>query len=197
MGERLAYLEELVGDSVEKHEQLEVDQQEFRNQQDNIRSEHHADVSARLEYLEKMMGDSADKHAEFEATHMKMQQRLDESHDKHAELADRHHQHATLSERVDYLEQLLQDSADKHAQHAEELKRHADKHMQWERAHKGWEAVHKTVRKLGVGKVVRTGSDAGSGAAPAATAAPVPSTWSQWTLSRGRSSNGCNGSVPL
>merc|ERR1712125_312864 len=85
---------------------------------------------------------------------------------------------ADVSARLEYLEKMMGDSADKHAEHAEELKKHADKHMQWERAHKGWEAVHKTVRKLGVGKVVRSGSDAGSGAAPAATAAPVPSTTS-------------------
>jgi len=83
----------------------------------------HANIAERVDYVEKLLGDSADKHtAEIEA--------LKVAHSKHEAAFGKHAKdfdalrtasahHASLSERVVYMEKLLGDSADKHAAEVE------------------------------------------------------------------------------
>jgi len=86
--------------------------------------EHHNTVMERIEYLEKLMGDSIEKHArELAAAHA----RADSFHGHVAQTIEQVEQHkndrdqfaethATMRERVEYLERLLGDSMDKHTQ---------------------------------------------------------------------------------
>merc|ERR1719401_436658 len=102
---------------------------ELRKAHANLSSEkaalakHHASTAERLDFLEKTLGDSADKHAaQLEA--------LKTTIGKHAEVVAKHAKdmetiksahahHATLGERVDYLEKMMGDSADKHTEELE------------------------------------------------------------------------------
>jgi hypothetical protein len=101
---------------------------------------HHASVAERLEYLEKLLGDSADRHAEeLAAAHAKLEQlhhRVSATEKHGAAVADLQkahssmaaekqglaEHHATLKERVDYLETAMGDSADKHFKEVAALK---------------------------------------------------------------------------
>merc|ERR1719210_1377637 len=141
MGERVDYLEKLMGESADKHatelEALKAAHAKLANdhntrnsklsdlmaREKDAREGHHASVQERLIYLEKVVGDSADKHAaEIDA--------LKAAHSKHATAAAKqtkdleslkqvHEKHATLEERLNYVEKLLGDSADKHADEVE------------------------------------------------------------------------------
>jgi len=138
MGERVGYLEKMLGDSVEKHAKelrdLKDSHSKHKSDLDGLRGLHvkHATVDQRLDYIEKCIGDSADKQseelAELKRAHAGLHGRLSscegfgstlaelrKSHD--GLLAQRTQlgtHHASLKERVDYLEGILNDSADKH-----------------------------------------------------------------------------------
>merc|ERR1719310_500701 len=84
-------------------------------------------MESRLEYLENLIGDNADKHQKLIE---ESQKKLDELHAKTKGLqgaldgcADAK-QHASIEERVEYLESFVGESADKHAEflkHAREI----------------------------------------------------------------------------
>ncbi|CAE7769231.1 unnamed protein product [Symbiodinium sp. CCMP2592] len=98
------------------------------------RDAHHASMAERLEYVEKMLGDSADRHSqELKAAHQKLEQvhgRLSACERSHNTLTEQQRarevnldaHHATLKERVDYLEGAIGDSADRHSRELESLK---------------------------------------------------------------------------
>jgi len=108
---------------------------------------HHASLKERVDYLEKMMGDSADKHAKMlEAAHAKADQlhsrlaacersgsQVGDLKKAHSDLAsgkaalETHH--ASMQDRLTYLEQLLGDSMDKHAKELDALKTAHDRHL--------------------------------------------------------------------
>mmetsp|Transcript_51792 Transcript_51792/g.150580 ORF Transcript_51792/g.150580 Transcript_51792/m.150580 type:complete len:1459 (-) Transcript_51792:92-4468(-) len=105
------------------------------------RDSHHATVAARLEQVEASLADHAERHVrEITATHTKcdhLQARLSEdraAHEAHVrgllanekDMRDSHH--ATLKERIDYIEHLLGESAEKHRQDMENLKGAHSKH---------------------------------------------------------------------
>ncbi|CAE7636955.1 unnamed protein product [Symbiodinium pilosum] len=135
LGERLDFLEKSLGQSAEKHAK-EVDALKASHSrittETKLRDAHHATVSERLEYIEKMIGDSADKHAkELSAAHEKIQdmhkrvadceargshvEAVRKAHDKMANDQAAHaSNHATLRERVDFLEKKVGDSAEHH-----------------------------------------------------------------------------------
>jgi chromosome segregation ATPase len=87
---------------------------------DRAQAVHHASVNERLDYLEGLIGDSVEKHAKEVAE-------LKASHDKHAVALSRHAKdldqykgggqvhHASIEERLNYVERMIGDSADKHA----------------------------------------------------------------------------------
>jgi len=85
--------------------------------------EYHASLPERVGYIEQQLGDSADKHAaEVDELHKKVE-RESQAREKHhgsfkdilaREREERSNHHATLNERLTYLEGLLNDSADKH-----------------------------------------------------------------------------------
>lgn len=133
---RLAGLENAVGESADRQAK------EF----EALKGNHtrmfggHATVAERLAFVERQLGDSADKSAqELAAAHGRIEQlhgRL-MSMDTHGsaieslkksfatlakEKADLDIHHATVKERVDYLERALGDSADKHMKELEDLK---------------------------------------------------------------------------
>lgn len=134
MQQRVDYLEKMMGDSADKHAAHVKQLEELRRSHDDAHGRHanvaqalkdkHASVEERLKFLEQAIGDSADRHSQelkqtkmqLEALHGKLsdEQGLREGRDKH---------HATLEERMRYLEQALGDSADKHSR---ELKAHKD-----------------------------------------------------------------------
>mmetsp|Transcript_33690 Transcript_33690/g.98048 ORF Transcript_33690/g.98048 Transcript_33690/m.98048 type:complete len:184 (+) Transcript_33690:3-554(+) len=138
----MRYLEGLLGDSADKHER---ELQALRDAHakfaaahgkhakdiESLRAlqGHHATVEERLQFIEKAIGDSAEKHgAAIE--------KLRAAHAKHAAALEKHAKdscaalaaHATVNDRIYYLEQLLGDSADKHAQDVAALKAAAEKH---------------------------------------------------------------------
>lgn len=100
----------------------------------------HATIAERLSFVERQVGESADKHSqELAAAHGRLEQMhgristmemhgsaiesLKKSHSSLTkEKADLDLHHATLRERVDYLERTIGDSAEKHAKELEELK---------------------------------------------------------------------------
>merc|ERR1740121_2981241 len=144
MGERVSYLEKMLGDSVEKHAKelraLKDSHSNHKNDLEGLKSLHskHSTVDERLDYVEKCIGDSADKHAEelekLKRSHDSLHGRLSscESHGSKlsdlqkshgglaAKKAELEMHHASLQERVDYLEKILNDSADKHNEKIEE-----------------------------------------------------------------------------
>lgn len=135
--ERMAYIEQQLGDSADKHNaelaalHKKVAQEQSAREkhhggvkdllarESEARDAHHATLSERVDFLESMLGDTADKHAQ-ELKNLKS------SHDKLGGLltkqgsqldgfdAHREH-HASIPERMAYLEQQLGDSADKHS----------------------------------------------------------------------------------
>mmetsp|Transcript_10058 Transcript_10058/g.27079 ORF Transcript_10058/g.27079 Transcript_10058/m.27079 type:complete len:424 (-) Transcript_10058:7-1278(-) len=134
--ERIDYLEQLLGDSADKHARELQDLKDAHakflaahgkhaKDLEGLKAlhAHHATMGERIEYLEKMLGDSADKH--FEEL-----QALKSAQTKHADALAKHGrdagaalaQHASVAERIAYLEQLLGDSADKHTAELEALK---------------------------------------------------------------------------
>ncbi|CAE7544182.1 unnamed protein product [Symbiodinium natans] len=135
LGERLDFLEKSLGQSAEKHAK-EVDALKASHSkiatETKVRDAHHATVSERLDYIERMVGDSADKHAkELAAAHEKIKDMhkrvvdceargthvdsVRKAHDKMAsEQAAHASNHATLRERVDFLEKKVGDSAEHH-----------------------------------------------------------------------------------
>merc|ERR1712050_256013 len=93
----------------------------------------HASVEERIKYLEKELGDSADKHAKalsaLDASHKKLEGGLDALHGHVKGLGDAHGKmHATVEERVTFLEKEIGDSADKHLKQIRELEALNDGH---------------------------------------------------------------------
>eukprot|EP00434_Breviolum_minutum_P003137 symbB.v1.2.002762.t1/scaffold141.1/size300911/13 len=137
---RLAFLEQQFGGSLETHarelkhvkSQVEEAHQKLGNHHSSL--QHHATLGDRVDYLEKLMGDSADKHTnELGQAHTKLDQlrgrltaleavgvTVESMKQNHsvlmAEKAKRDAHHASISERVDYIEKQLGDSADQHSQ---------------------------------------------------------------------------------
>mmetsp|Transcript_39443 Transcript_39443/g.126416 ORF Transcript_39443/g.126416 Transcript_39443/m.126416 type:complete len:657 (-) Transcript_39443:336-2306(-) len=124
--ERVSYLEQVLGDSVEKHfKELEVlkashgklatdskgHAQNHGAVADHLQSiaKTHATLEERMGYVERTMGVSAEKHARAIAA-------LQAAHAAQASGSkDQQAKHASSEERLDYLERSLGDSADKHA----------------------------------------------------------------------------------
>mmetsp|Transcript_83133 Transcript_83133/g.211624 ORF Transcript_83133/g.211624 Transcript_83133/m.211624 type:complete len:270 (+) Transcript_83133:3-812(+) len=130
--ERIKYLEKSLGDSADKHTKelkaLAAAHDKHASDLSGIQAVHaaHASLPERMDYMEKLLGDSADKHtltlqalqdahAKFQASHGKTAKDLETM-----KVLQAHH--ATMGERVDYLEQTLGDSADKHAEEVAALK---------------------------------------------------------------------------
>jgi len=135
--ERLDYAEQTLGDSYNRQfKELEALKAAHSRHEAAFSKyavgANHASLGDRLDYLEKLLGDSVERHAvELEA--------LKRNHGKHADAFGKHAKeldalkaaqahHATLPERVDYMEKLLGDSADKHTAALEALKVAHDKH---------------------------------------------------------------------
>eukprot|EP00933_Yihiella_yeosuensis_P034921 TRINITY_DN2841_c3_g2_i1.p1 TRINITY_DN2841_c3_g2~~TRINITY_DN2841_c3_g2_i1.p1 ORF type:complete len:1158 (+),score=286.19 TRINITY_DN2841_c3_g2_i1:162-3476(+) len=146
LNERMDYLESRLGESLDKNskelEQMRVSHGRMTTDQ-KARDAHHASVAERLDYLEKAMGDSADKHTqEIQATHLKVEQmntrvleaearggHIDAIRKSHSNLVNdmvtRDTQHASLNQRVDYVEKLLGDSIERHQK---EMQAHRQNH---------------------------------------------------------------------
>mmetsp|Transcript_139137 Transcript_139137/g.444470 ORF Transcript_139137/g.444470 Transcript_139137/m.444470 type:complete len:2115 (+) Transcript_139137:85-6429(+) len=127
----------------------------------------HASLKDRVDYLENMLGDSAVRHTKaVESAHTKLEQMsgrltacerlgghvthsVTDLQRGHAELANdrsEHTQkHASMQERLDYLEKVLGDSADKHAREVEALKTSHSKHIEEVRNIKASNAQHATL----------------------------------------------------
>jgi chromosome segregation ATPase len=147
--ERLDYLEKLIGDNADKHEQavakahekLDAHQQDIAEAHGKLmeaHTGHHASTLERLDYLEQLIGDNADKHEQAVAkAHEKLdahQQDIAEAHGKLTEAHTGHH--ASALERLDYLEQLIGDNADKHVQEvAKALEKLHEHHQDLAKAH--------------------------------------------------------------
>lgn len=95
----------------------------------------HAPMKERMEYIEKLLGDSADQHAQLiNDANNKLEQlhtRLSNCEVGHGDLrrahSDKEAKHATMAERVAYLEKMAGDSADKHARELENLRQGLEK----------------------------------------------------------------------
>merc|ERR1719193_2326895 len=143
MGERLAYVEKLLGDSADKHaDELQAIKASHGKHAEDLAAlakahEVHATLPERIAFLERAIGYSANKHA-------KEIQALRDAHGGHARALKEHH--ATVEERMQYVEKLLGDSADKHAQELKALKtaheRHAGDMLQGLKGLQGLQAHH-------------------------------------------------------
>jgi chromosome segregation ATPase len=128
VGERLNYLEKVVGDSADKHwEEIQKLKDAHAKSADAMNkaardaqgiNEKHASVAERLQYMERLLGDSADRHA----TELRA---LKDSHDRHvqdvASMKAAHLHHASMPERIAYLEKKMGDSADRHEREIADL----------------------------------------------------------------------------
>merc|ERR1719507_113796 len=84
---------------------------------------HHASQNERLAYLEKVLGDSVEKHNRemetIKAAHNKLATESRGHAQNHGNVADKVdvvlRSHATIEERIGYLEKTMGDSVDKHA----------------------------------------------------------------------------------
>lgn len=137
--DRLVYLEKCMGDSADKHERhlqelqalhekhadlkhLQVDMVRSRSEKD----EHHASLQERVQFLEQAIGESADRHS----LHAQAVEEVRKAHGAVALELERvsrekqslHAGHATMSERLDYLERSLGDSADRHTKELSDAK---------------------------------------------------------------------------
>eukprot|EP00439_Symbiodinium_sp_Y106_P060581 s4578_g8.t6 len=135
--QRVDFLEKLMGDSADKHAAHVKQLEELRRSHDDIRRKHgandqqHASVQQRVDYLEKMMGDSADKHAAHDkhASVEELKQTKTQLEALHGKLSDEQgRKHASLEEKVKYIEKLIGDSADEHAKKLEAHKRDLEDH---------------------------------------------------------------------
>lgn len=133
---RLAYLERVLGDSMGKRAREEEAQSPNRllaKAQPKVSANAlpPAPMMERMQYVEGIVGDSMEKHArEIAQAHVKLDlfavrvSGVESAKEKFDALRADHHQHAadiqthhaTMKQRLDYLEKLIGDSADKHAQ---------------------------------------------------------------------------------
>jgi chromosome segregation ATPase len=156
--ERMNFLEKTVGDSADKHSKAFEELESLKtahgrhadahgkhaSELDNLKRSHaaHASLEERMKFVEKNIGDSADRHAEeLAAAHARVDKvhgSLTELQKAHAALEKDHKaknsHHATMAERMAFLEQSLGDSADKHSKELEALRLAHTKH---EQAHAG------------------------------------------------------------
>jgi len=136
IGERLDYVERLVGDSADKHaEELEKLRAAHNKHEATVNkrfkdvdglqkaSEHHASMAERIDYIEQQLGGSVDAHASEIDAVKALQSRHEKDFGRHAKeleaLKASHAHHASLAERVTYVERQLGDSADTHARELE------------------------------------------------------------------------------
>jgi len=154
--ERLAFLENLLGESADKHDQhlsaLEAHKgfhAKLTSEMESLKraheshlkgkdslDKHHASVSERLEYIETLLGDSAEKHTrELEA--------LKAAHAKLTKERDGVASHqGSLNQRVELLEKALSDAVDKHATELEQIRGAHGKHAKELEGFKGAHARH-------------------------------------------------------
>eukprot|EP00435_Cladocopium_sp_Y103_P032557 s1038_g8.t1 len=116
--ERMRFLEQSLGDSADRH------QKELKAHKDT-HSQQHAGLEERMKYLEKVLGDSAEEHAKLLAKQKKDLEDHKQSFMNHQRDFDDHRtqlksqqamveRHATLEQRLDFLEQTIGDSAQHH-----------------------------------------------------------------------------------
>lgn len=142
-----------MGDSADKHREMDLahrklvdDQKNHRNETDAAgkkfaelhgkAAEHHASIPQRIEYLEKICGDNKDKHdankdefAQHGRNHAQLKDMLAQLGKAHAdEKANRDSTHATMGQRMEFIEKAVGDSADKHKEWERMHKQHGDNH---------------------------------------------------------------------
>eukprot|EP00435_Cladocopium_sp_Y103_P040911 s2194_g11.t1 len=159
LGERVDYLEKLLGESAEKHQQ---ELEKFKGKHAKLDAganklqSHHDGLQERLEYLETKIGDSADQHAKelsniqakMQDLHSKLQDEKNREEEKLLHLTGylreqvsahkaREERHASMEERVKFLESLIRDTADKHKkgleEHSKGVKALSEKHDRLEK----------------------------------------------------------------
>jgi len=159
--QRLMFLEKQMGDSADNHlkqiEDLERKHKTLSNKMDDVhgtvkgekeaRTQHHASMNERVEFLEKFVGDSADKHEAAAKMLEGYQNKLKDVHGhlskQQAELLARQQHHATMEERMEFLEKQIGDSADNHKKAFDELESLKGKHKKMVQDH---EALHGHVK---------------------------------------------------
>eukprot|EP00932_Pfiesteria_piscicida_P016979 SRR837773.3883.p2 GENE.SRR837773.3883~~SRR837773.3883.p2 ORF type:complete len:327 (-),score=171.65 SRR837773.3883:99-1040(-) len=172
VAERLAYLEQAIGDSADRHQQElmavhgRIDKMGGHGQvlEDLHKSHgslakdlaafagHHATQNERIAYLEQVLGDSVEKHSKeldtIKAAHNKLAGESKGHGQNHGALSDQlanvARAHATVEDRVRYLEQTLGDSVEKHARELQALK---TAHAQHAQGHKDQLARHATLEE--------------------------------------------------
>lgn len=114
--ERIEYIEKLLGDSADRHEQQKAALDALHKKYADTAGfhKHAASMEDRMTYLEKTMGDSLDKHIKELAD-------LKQSHEKHKKdtadqknLTDLTRAHASVEQRLEFLEKQVGESADKY-----------------------------------------------------------------------------------
>lgn len=137
--QRMKYLEKSIGDSADHHaRELEAHK--------GKRETAHATLEERLKYLEKALGDSADRHAKLLEAHRKEmaehKREFAEHKDGVQQLKDASIHHASMEQRVKYLEKKIGDSADHHQQELEKHKREVEAHKRNFADHKALKEEH-------------------------------------------------------
>jgi len=142
LGERVDYMEKLIGDNAEKHAQdleaVKSSQAKHGKDLDGVKkvNSYHSSFEDRLNYLEKMLGDSADKHAEdLSNAHAKIEQlhgKVSEERSSRESMGNhirdhlsgeqkaRDAHHSSVEDRLRFLESVIGDNADKHSKDLED-----------------------------------------------------------------------------
>lgn len=152
--ERLSYMERVLGDAAEKHSKeistLKAAHGTHAQGVREVQSKHIA-VQDRIEYLEKALGDSAEKHnnaaamqqAKIEQLHSKLTEQERESLKHTGELSatkDKLAQsHATIEDRLAYIEKAVGESFESYARELENMK---GKHSQLDGDRRDVKAKH-------------------------------------------------------
>merc|ERR1711957_611217 len=127
--DRMEYVENLLGDSADKHALWELTHAEQANLQkeSEARGEQHAALQERMWYIETLLGDSADQHARLQETQVSeglaVNDRLEHMAQFVEESFDKHHEQRVFSKEVrrehaiaveERIEKLNGDSAERH-----------------------------------------------------------------------------------
>jgi len=136
VSERLDFLEKLVGESADKYAEhvkaLQAANEKLNKVHGNMASEkdtrdkHHATLEERVTFIEQQIGESAENNSQALAalanTHKELSGSLSQLHSHVSrERESREGHHATVDERLEYLEKFVGDSAEKHEKHMKAL----------------------------------------------------------------------------
>jgi len=123
---RVEYLEKFVGESADKHSKELKELGKDLKSLKSSHAEHKESMETRLKFLEDLVGDNADNHAkEIDAAKKRLA-----DFDKAIAVCAKQEHHASLQERVNYLENAVDKQSKELKEDLKDLKGHKDKYQE-------------------------------------------------------------------